>query len=74
MKLTRDSVLLWLLALAALAAYLKSVGVPPTQWDWQQWTEFASAVAMWGVGKLQVSGLPSSREVARGIRDNGEPV
>jgi hypothetical protein len=50
------------------------VGVPPTEWSYQQWLQFAAAAAMWGVGKLQVSPQPSSKEVARGFRDNGEPV
>ena len=72
--LTRDGVLLWLLAGGALVGYLLSVGVPPTDWDYQQWLQFAAAIAAWGVGKLQASPAPSSKEVARGFRDNGEPV
>ena len=74
MKLTRDGAVLWVVALGALAAYLLSVGTPPTDWSYKQWLEFAAACAMWGAGKLQVSPVPSSREVARGVRDNGEPV
>ena len=73
-KLTRDGVLIWVLAFAALAAYLKSVGVPPTEWDYNQWLEFASACAMWGTGKLGASLLPSTKEVKRGFRDDGSPV
>jgi hypothetical protein len=74
MKLTRDGVVIWLLAAAALAAYLKSVGVPPTAWDYNQWLEFAAACAMWGTGKLGASLLPSTKEVARGYRDDGRSV
>jgi len=72
--LTRDGALIWLLALAALAAYLTSVGKPPTDWSYQDWLAFISACAMWGTGKLQSSPRPSSKEVARGFRDNGEPI
>lgn len=74
MKITRDGAVLWFVALGALAAYLLSVGTPPNQWDYKQWVEFAAAVAMWGAGKLQVSPQPSTKEVRRGFRDNGEPV
>lgn len=73
-KLTRDSALLWVLAFAALAAYLKSVGTPPTAWTYDQWLQFIIAAAGWSIGKLQSSKLPSSAEVARGFRDSGEPL
>lgn len=74
MKLTRDGALLWLLAVGALVAYLMSVGTAPTEWDYKQWLQFISAAAAWAIGKLQASPAPSSKEVARGVRDNGEPV
>jgi hypothetical protein len=73
-KLTRDGLSLWLLGAGALVAYLLSVGVPPNEWNYQQWLQFAAAAAGWGIGRQQVSSLPSKQEVARGIRDNGEPV
>ena len=74
MKITRDGALLWLLALVALVGYLLTVGKPPTDWSYREWLTFLSWLAGWGVGKLQVSPQPSSNEVRRGIRDNGEPV
>jgi hypothetical protein len=74
MKLTRDGLTLWLLAVGALTAYLLSVGTPPQEWTYQQWLQLAAAAAGWGIGKLQASPQPSSGEVARGYRDNGEPV
>lgn len=74
MKLTRDGVLLWLLAGGALLGYLLSVGVPPNEWDYKQWLQFLAAGAAWGIGKLQSSPAPSSKEVARGFRDSGAPV
>ena len=74
MKLTRDGLALWVLAASALAAYLLSVGTPPNEWSYQQWIQFAAAAAAWGVGKLQASPQPSSKEVARGYRDDGRSV
>jgi hypothetical protein len=72
--ITRDGALLWFVAAGALAAYLISDGTPPTEWTYQQWLQFVSAAALWGTGKLQNSSRPSSGEVRRGFRDNGEPV
>jgi peptidoglycan/LPS O-acetylase OafA/YrhL len=63
MVLTRDGALLWCVALAALVAYLVSVGTPPTHWTYAQWLQFASAIMVWVVGKLQTSPLPSKEEV-----------
>lgn len=74
MKLTRDGALLWGMAVAALVGYLVSVGIPPTQWDYPQWLQFLAAVSAWAVGKLQASPAPSTKEVKRGYRDNGEAV
>lgn len=74
MTLTRDGALLWVLAAAALAGYLMSVGIPPNEWDYKQWLQFVSACAAWAIGKLQASPAPSSKEVARGFRDNVAPV
>jgi hypothetical protein len=74
MRVTRDGALLWLLTIAALAGYLTSVGTPPTEWTYAQWLQFAAAAAAWGIGKLQASPAPSSKELRRGFRDNGAPV
>ena len=74
MKLTRDGLTLWLCGAAALTAYLLSAGAPPNEWSYQQWLQFAAAGAGWGIGKLQASPVASSKEMARGFRDNGEPT
>ena len=58
--LTRDSALLWVLAAAAVFAHLKQVGVPPTQWDYQQWMETGTFLAAWLIGKMQTSDLRHS--------------
>lgn len=71
MTVTRDGVLLWVLAGAALVGYLVSVGVPPNEWDYKQWLQFATAIFGWLVGKLQTSPQPSTSEVERGVRDDG---
>ncbi len=72
--LTRDGMLLWGLAAAALIAYLISADKPPTAWNYHEWLQFASACAAWVVGKLQVSSLASGAEVRRGIRADGRPI
>lgn len=72
--ITRDGALLWLLALAALLGYLTAAPNPPTQWDYHQWLQAGITFAGWGIGKLQVSPAPSTAEVKRGYRDNGEPL
>jgi hypothetical protein len=56
--MTRDSLGLWLAAVAALVGYLVTAGDPPTQWTYQQWLQAVAFVAAWGVGKLQSSPLP----------------
>ena len=73
MTLTRDGLSLWLLAVAALAAYL-SAAPPPTEWSYQQWIQFVAACAAWAIGKLQASPQPSSKEVKRGWRDDGKDL
>lgn len=62
MKFTRDSFLLWGGLVGALIAYLLSVGDPPTQWSYQQWLQFATAMIAVGIAKLQSSPLPSTAE------------
>lgn len=74
MTITRDGALLWVLAGAAFVGYLVSVGVPPNEWDYKQWLQFASAAFAWLVGKLQASPAPSTKEVERGFRDDGRPA
>jgi hypothetical protein len=74
MTVTRDGLLLWGCAFSALVAYLLSIELPPTQWDYHHWLQFASAVALWVTGKFQVSKLPSTEEVNRGITVDGKPL
>lgn len=74
MKFSRDSVLLWALAGAALVGYFVTAKVPPTQWDYMQWLQFASAVFGYLVAKLQNSPLPSSKEIDAGVRANGKAL
>lgn len=62
MRFTRDSLLLWLALLAAVGAYLLSVGEPPTVWTYQQWLQFVTAMIAVGVAKLQTSPLSSTAE------------
>ena len=71
---TRDGMLLWLLAGAALVGYLVSADKPPTDWNYHEWLHFAVAGFAWGIGKLQVSPSPSGNEVRRGVREDGRPV
>lgn len=72
--ITRDGALLWLVGVAAMVGYLLSVPEPPTEWDYRQWLNAAAAAALWGIGKLQSSPAPSSKEVTRGFRDDGTPM
>ena len=74
MTLTRDGLSLWFMAAGALAAYLLSVGIPPNEWSYQQWIQFIATCSAWGIGKLQASPRPSTKEARRGFRDNGEAV
>lgn len=66
MRFTRDSLLLWGGLLGALIAYLLSVGDPPTQWSYQQWLQFVTAMIAVGIAKLQSSPLPSTAEKKMG--------
>lgn len=63
--MNRNSLGLWLAAVAALVGYLVTAGDPPTQWSYQQWLQAISFVAAWGVGKLQSSPLPGPHDESR---------
>lgn len=71
MKFTRDSLLLWLALVAAVGAYLLSVGDPPTVWTYQQWLQFVTAMIAVGVAKLQNSPLLSTAEKKADEKLNG---
>jgi hypothetical protein len=71
--LTRDSALLWLPVIVSACTFLGTMP-PPWRWTYTQWIQTASAAAAGLSLKLQSSRLPSAAEVARGIRDNGQPI
>ncbi len=60
MKLTRDSILLWVGIVGLLLGYL-SVNQPPTEWTYQDWIQFGIAITGWIIGKLQSSPLPGNK-------------
>lgn len=58
----RDS-LVWTLAIfGALITYLISVDVPPTEWNYKQWLQFASAAVATISGKLATSPLKGEHD------------
>jgi hypothetical protein len=59
MKFSRDGMLLWLGALAALAAYLSTKG-DPRSWVYHDYIDLMAFAAAWGLGKLQASPLESN--------------
>ena len=73
MRLARNGLSLWLFAISALCVYL-SAAPPPTEWSYQDWIRFVAACAAWGIGKQQASQLPSSKEIKRGWRQNGDAL
>jgi hypothetical protein len=56
--MTRDSIALYLAAVAALLAYLITDGRSPAEWAYMDWLKFLAAAAGYGIGKLQSSPLP----------------
>lgn len=61
MKLSRDSLLLWIPVLGALIAYLLSAP-PPTEWGYTQWLQFAAAVVATASAKLMRSPLKGEND------------
>jgi hypothetical protein len=55
--MTRDSIYLTLIAVAAAGAYLASMP-PPAEWTWAQWCQSVAAAAIWVAAKLSTSPLP----------------
>jgi hypothetical protein len=62
MRLTRDSLLLWLPVVAALITYLLSTD-PPTVWTYYQWLQFASAAVAVASTKLMTSPLKGKNDL-----------
>lgn len=63
MKLSRDSILLWLPVVGALITYLLAAK-PPAQWDYYAWLQFVAAVIAVAATKLQTSPLKGDKEIA----------
>lgn len=63
--MNRNSLGLWLAALAALVGYLVTAGDPPSEWSYQQYLQAIAFLAAWGVGKLQSSPLPGPERSRR---------
>ena len=57
---TRDSVIWWLLLVAACLGYLKTVDAPPTEWTYEQWVNAGIFLSGWLIGKMQTSPRPHS--------------
>ena len=62
MKLTRDSLILWLPVVAAAITYLLAAP-PPPQWDYYQWLQAAAAVVAATSTKFMTSSLPGKDDV-----------
>lgn len=59
--MSRDSLLLYLGAAAALLTYLLA-SAPPTEWGYFDWLKAAAFVVAYGIGKLQSSPLKGAGE------------
>ena len=59
--MTRDSMYLTLIAIAAAGAYLASMP-PPIEWTWAQWCQTIAAGAMWAAAKLSTSPLKGEKK------------
>lgn len=65
MTLTRDSLLLWLAIAGTIVGYFAAADKPPNLWNFHEWMQFGVMLIAFLMGKLQVSPLPSRREVNR---------
>lgn len=61
MKLTRESLILWLGVVGATLTYLLNAP-PPTAWDYPEVLKFASFLVGIGLAKLQHSPLPGKED------------
>ena len=64
-NVSRDSLLLYLGAAAALVAYLMTTEKSPMEWNYRDWLNALTVAIAWGIGKLQTSPLPSHETVVR---------
>ena len=63
MKITRDSLLLYVGLAVAVVGYLTTAAKPPTTWGYMEWLQAASFILAWIMGKLgtsPLSGNPSN--------------
>jgi hypothetical protein len=65
--MTRDSLLWWLVIIAAVGAYLATMPAP-TEWTWAQWCQTIAALAATIAGKLSTSPLPGSSDAPKDAR------
>jgi len=56
MRLTRDSLSLWLASVIAVLGYL-AASKPPTEWSYAEWIQAMTFVMVWISGKLAASPL-----------------
>jgi len=61
MKLTRDSMVLWLGLAIAVVGYLSTAAQPPTAWGYMEWLQAAAFVLAWVSGKLATSPLSGTK-------------
>lgn len=60
--MTRDSKLFYLLLLAAIVGYLKTVPTAPNVWSYQEWLNALIFLSAWLIGKMQHSPLPGEHD------------
>ena len=61
MKLTRDSLMLSVVAIGAAAGFLATMP-PPTEWSYAQWMQIIAGAALWLSGKLATSWLKGEHD------------
>lgn len=72
MRLTRDSILLYLAFAGTLAAYFAAAEQTPNLWTFKDWMQFAIVTIAWLTGKLQTSPLPHSTEGSAQVTESGK--
>lgn len=72
MRITRDSLLLYLAFVGTLAAYFAAAENTPDLWSFKDWMQFVIVIVAWVTGKLQTSPLPHSVEGGAKVTPSGQ--
>ena len=62
MTVTRDTWLLYLAFFGTVLGYLATSETTPNLWTFKEWVQFALVGVTWGIGKLQSSPLPGTKD------------